>query len=315
MDNQEYINIIMEGTKRFLNNFIKDSAYYVNRFLVGYTKDKMREILRATCADEEEIERELKTHKSYNPITPEFIWDLYLFYEALERQAPSKEDIVVYRGCDTLEDRATSGITATSLDINVAKVFNYGTLLKINIPAGSKYIVCKEFVCDIEQQILLPPCDYEIVSEHNELVDNMNTRVVEINIKPRDILDAFSLAMQRPSQDYMDEHPINEDYLNAFSYLIQIMTRRALNTYSDDLLKRALDNIDDPNYPNNKKGIDRYCDILLINFMIKNKNNDEESIKINIENEYSYVSPEEREKLLDIILKYKNEQFLKVRTN
>jgi len=301
------LEVITEGTKRFLREYIKDSAFYINRFLVGYDKNKLRQTLSMFGATKEESEECANGIKSYHPIDKTYIYDLYLFYEALVNQEPSKQNIVVYRGCDTLEDHAMDGISATSLNKKIANNFNYGTLLKINIPAGSQFIVCSEFVHDEEEQILLPPCDYEIVSECTENISGRSTRVVEINVKPRDILKEFSIAMQRPTKDYIDENGINQDYLDAFGFLTQIMVRRALNDYPETLLQNALDNRENESYPKNRKGIDPYSDILLIGFIMNMSDKKQEDVAAQIENDFYYTSPEEQRIISGLVASYKKQ--------
>lgn len=305
MSTQSYQEIIIEGTKRFLEKYIQDSAFFVNRFLVGYNKDKLRVTLQNFGLSKAEISKQVNNTKSYEPITRDYIYDLYLFYEALVHQEPSEKEIIVYRGCDTLEDKAMDGLSATSLSLDIAKRFNYGTILKIHIPVQSQFIICSEFVRDEEEQIILPPCDYEIISEHMEVVSGRNTRMVEIKIKPRDILKDFSLAMQKPTQDYINENRITQDYRDAFQYLYQIMIRRALNCYSENLLKRALENQNDLAYPRNKIGIYSYSDILLIEFIIKMKDYEIDYITHQIRNEFYFVSPQEQSVLLNLITRYK----------
>lgn len=229
--------ILTEGTTRFLTEYVKDSAFFINRFMVGYTKDKLRTTVAKFSQSHKQIEIDdfATSIKSYQPITIQFIYDLYLFYETMNNQVPTNKNIVVYRGCDTLENHAMDGLNATSLSKTTAQNFNYGTLLEIHIPAGSKFIKCGEFVYDEEEQIILPPCDYKIIRERREILKGVSTRVVEITIYPRDILKEFSLAMQKPPQDYINENGLGEEYQNAFFYLYQIMVRRALNNYPEEL--------------------------------------------------------------------------------
>jgi len=221
--------------------------------MVGYTKDKLRVAARKFVQSQQEVEGFVRSIKSYQPITPKFINDLYLFYETMANQIPTDKDMIVYRGCDTLEDHAMDGLSATSLNKKIAQNFNYGTLLEIHIPACSKFIQCEEFIRDEEKQIVLPPCDYHIICERTEVIKGVSTRVVEITISPRDILKDFSLAMEKPAQDYVNENGLGEAYQYAFFTLFQIMVRRALNSFPEELLKQARINEQDVEFPKNKK--------------------------------------------------------------
>ena len=187
---------MFEGTKEFLEEFVEDSALFINRFMVGYNKDKLRNIYRGLGLNKAQVEKEVMDVNSFTEITKDLVMKLYLFYETMNNQVPTDKELILYRGCESLEDHALDGISPTSLNKKIARNFNYGTLLKINVPVGTKVIYCSEFVEDYEEQVVLPPCDYEIVNESRQYLDGKDTRVVEVNIKPRDILKEFSIAMQ-----------------------------------------------------------------------------------------------------------------------
>lgn len=304
MAEKSYIETITEGTTKFLTKYIEDSAYFINRFMVGYNKNKLRRLYYSYGMDKDQVEKVVLDQKSYQKIDKDFVWNLYLFYEAMENQIPTEEDMVVYRGCDTLEDHAMDGINATSLKRKIAENFNYGTLLKINVPAGSKVITCSEFVEDLEEQIILPPCDYTIVNEHNEMIDGRDTRVVEINIKPRDILTEFSLAMHRPTKDYINENGLGDSYIEAFNYLVMIMVRRALNVYPDELLKKAIENKDNDHYGDDNRGKVSFADISIIEFLISTRNQPMMIIKHTLQQKFYYVSPEELDLLYSLAKRF-----------
>ncbi len=309
--NNNIYETLTEGTTRFLTEYIKDSAFFVNRFMVGYTKDKLRTAYAKFAQSHKQIEELVRGTKSYNPITTQFIYDLYLFYETMVNQVPTNKDIVVYRGCDTLEDYAMDGLSATSLNKNIAQNFNYGTLLEIHIPAGSKFIQCSEFVYDEEEQIILPPCDYEIIRERQEVLRGVSTRVVEITIYPRDILKSFSLAMQKPTQDYINENGLGEEYQNAFFYLYQIMVRRALNNYPEKLLKQARINEQDSEFPRNRGGIDPYSDIKLMESILEMKDLQPNIVAVKIKEQFPFISKEEQDCLLDLITRFHEKGYAK----
>ncbi len=295
---------LTEGTTRFLKEYIRDSAFFINRFMVGYNKDKLRVTTTKFGGSRKQIEDFVRSIKSYHPITPEFIYDLYLFYETMANQVPTNKDMIVYRGCDTLEDHAMDGLSATTLNKLTAQNFNYGTLLKIHIPAGSKIIQCGEFVYDEEEQIVLPPCDYDIIQERRELLRGVITRIVEITIRPRDILKDFSLAMQNPTHDYIIENGLGEEYQNAFFYLYQIMVRRALNNYPEDILKKARASAQDQDFPKSRFGIDAYSDINLMKFMLEMKDSHPDIIIAQIKKQFPFTVTEEQDCLLNLITRF-----------
>lgn len=299
-----FYETLTEGTTRFLTEYIKDSAFFVNRFMVGYTKDKLRVTSAKFAQSHKQIEDFVRSIKSYHPITPQFIYDLYLFYETMINQVPTDKDIVVYRGCDTLEDHAMDGLSATSLRKTIAQNFNYGTLLEIHIPSGSKFIQCGEFIYDEEEQIVLPPCDYDIIRERREVLKGVPTRIVEITIRPRDILKDFSLAMERPTQDYIDENGLGEEYQNAFFYLYQIMVRRALNNYPEELLKKAKSGGQDSDFPRSRRGIDAYSDIKLMEFILEMQDLHPDIVTAQIKERFPFTAKDEQDCLLDLITRF-----------
>lgn len=302
--NNNFYETLTEGTTRFLTEYIKDSAFFVNRFMVGYTKDKLRARASMFGQSQKQIEDFVRSFKSYHPITKEFIYDLYLFYETLVNQIPSDKDIIVYRGCDTLEDHAMDGLSAASFSKTIAQNFNYGTLLEIHIPAGNRFIQCSEFVHDEEEQIVLPPCNYDILQERIEVIRGVSTRVVEITIRPKDILKVFALAMETPPRDYIDENGLGEEYQSAFLTLYQTMVRRALNSYPQELLKQARISEQDLGFPDSRKGIDAYSDIKLIEFILNMKDNPLDVVTLQIRDQFPFITASEQECLLDLITKF-----------
>ncbi len=168
-----------------------------------------------------------------------------------------------------------------------------------------------KFVHDEEEQIVLPPCDYDIIQEKIEVIKGVSTRVVEITIRPRDILKDFSLAMQNPTHDYISENGLGEEYQNAFFYLYQIMVRRALNNYPQEILKKAKVSIQDSDFPKSRRGIDAYSDIKLIEFILNMKDNHLDMIITQIRNQFPFISKEEQDCLLDLITRFYEKEYPK----
>ena len=296
---------MFEGTKEFLEEFVEDSALFINRFMVGYNKDKLRNIYRGLGLNKAQVEKEVMDVNSFTEITKDLVMKLYLFYEAMNNQVPTDKELILYRGCESLEDHALDGISPTSLNKKIARNFNYGTLLKINVPVGTKVIYCSEFVEDYEEQVVLPPCDYEIVNESRQYLDGKDTRVVEVNIKPRDILKEFSIAMQRPSNDYVKEHPIKSEYVEAFELITQIIIRRALNVYPDEIFNKALANYRNTNFAEKMKCKESYGDIVLIDFLINSRDLPSLVLKQKINEKFYFVSPEEIDVIFSLVSRLK----------
>lgn len=235
MENK-YKKIYMDNVYQFAKEFKKDSAYLINRFLNGYSKDKMRKMMKVYCGWQSNLDfdKQLdwinKSVKSYKPINPKYIDMLKYFALYMSEQVPFNNAVTVWRGCDELEDKAVSGLVATSTKRSTAENFNYGTLLKINIPKGLKAVKYSDIDFeDVEHEVILPPCDYIIKSEKEEVLREGKTRVVEIDVEPRDLLRQFAIAMGNPTNDYVVENGIDDEYKTALAYLSVMLAHRTIN--------------------------------------------------------------------------------------
>lgn len=154
---------------------------------------------------------------AYFPITTGFIEKLKVFSDALDYAPRIKEPITLYRGCSTIERNGVNGIVSTTTSYEIAKQFSRGTLLEIHVPEGTRCLDVKAIRPeeqkkeDKENEILLPPCSYEIISErvvkkNGEPNNRQNfTTILEINVKTLDVLTEFLAAMENPVQEYIDK--------------------------------------------------------------------------------------------------------------
>lgn len=154
---------------------------------------------------------------AYFPITAGFIRKLKVFSDALDYAPRIECSTTLYRGCSTIERNGVNGIVSTTTNYEIAKQFSRGTLLEIHVPEGTKCLNVKSIRQkdqrrkDKENEILLPPCNYEIISKkvvkkHHEPNNiHNNTTILEINVKPLDLLTEFLKVMENPVQEYIDK--------------------------------------------------------------------------------------------------------------
>lgn len=154
---------------------------------------------------------------AYFPIDVGFIRKLKSFSDALDYAPRIEFPTTLYRGCSTIERNGVNGIVSTTTNYEIAKQFSRGTLLEIHIPKGAKCLDVKSIReksqqrKDKENEILLPPCEYEIISErtikkcHEPNNPSNTTIVLEINAKPLNLLTEFLKVMENPVQEYIDK--------------------------------------------------------------------------------------------------------------
>ena len=158
---------------------------------------------------------ELEHHQvAYFPITVNLLRRLIAIYETMNTLTPLKEDIVLYRGCSTIKRNGVNGLVSTTTNRKIAEQFSRGTILKIHVPAGTKYINTKSIrpleqqSKDKENEIILPPCRYTILNEKtvpsgNEPNNHKGiTKLIEISVEPLDLLEEFLEVMQNPPYEY-----------------------------------------------------------------------------------------------------------------
>ena len=154
---------------------------------------------------------------AYFPINVEFIRKLKVFSDALDYAPRIEAPTILYRGCSTIERNGVNGIVSTTTNYDIAKQFSRGTLLKIHVPKGTKCLDVKSIRPkeqrrkDKENEILLPPCDYTVVSENvvkkqrEPNNSNSTTTILEINVQPLNLLEEFLKVMESPIQEYRDK--------------------------------------------------------------------------------------------------------------
>lgn len=244
-----------ENVYAFIAAFKHDSAILINNFLRKHTNEQYRKgqfsnfdfttggldfndwgdpILAL-----EIIHYMSENESSYWGIDVGYIEMLMHFAEYMSEQPPLTNPMVVYRGCNSLEDDGVSGLVSTSTDKKIAEQFDRGTLLKINLPKGMKIVDVErtrpqKSKIDIEHEIILPPCEYKIKSDEEMNLRGPNnhkgkTRVVEIDVQPKDLLREFALAMDNPVKDYLKDYGIDSEYKKAYMYLLIMLERRAID--------------------------------------------------------------------------------------
>ncbi len=161
---------------------------------------------------------------AYYPINPAFMRCIINLSEAFDFAPPLEEDTILYRGCTTLERNGVAGIVSTTTDFKIAEQFSRGTILTIHVPAGTRCINIKSIrpkdqrKKDYENEVLLPPCSYEIINEKevakgrepNNLTGK--TKKLEIKVKSLDLLEEFYDTMKNPPTEYEFVHLNQELY-------------------------------------------------------------------------------------------------------
>lgn len=236
ISNQKKLNYIKPVLYAFLAGYKHNSGIFINNFFRKrgfkiYEEDKfhcfdfdisgiMPNIFDNVAFSMSMVNYlgKLEKHEiAYFPIDVEFIRKLKFLSDALDYAPRIEYPTTLYRGCSTIERNGVNGIVSTTTSYEIAKQFSRGTLLKINVPEGTKCLDVKSIRPkaqrrkDKENEILLPPCDYDIVSKkvvekHDEPNNIHNeTLILEINVKPLDLLTEFLKVMENPIQEYKDK--------------------------------------------------------------------------------------------------------------
>ena len=177
---------------------------------------------------------------AYFPMNTGFMRRIKVFSDALDYAPRFETPTILYRGCSTIERNGVNGIVSTTTSCEIAKQFSRGTLLKIHVPAGTKGVNVKAIRPkeqqrkDKENEILLPPCDYEIISketvkkEHEPNNRFATTTVLEIKLKPLDLLTELLKVMENPVQEYVDKvmYAQKDEYDEAVLLLKDYIARR-----------------------------------------------------------------------------------------
>lgn len=184
-----------------------------------------------------------KNEIAYVPIDIGFVEHLIAFSEVLDLSEPLEEDLIVYRGCSSLERNGVNGIVSTTTDRKIAEQFSRGTILTLCVPKGTKCINVKSIRPknqqrkDIENEILLPPCEYHILSEKEVLKGKEpnnchdTTKLIEMDVTPLDLLEEFLKVVDNPPKEYL---PIREVQAELYENAIQ-----QLRDYVDQRRKKS----------------------------------------------------------------------------
>ncbi len=151
---------------------------------------------------------------AYYKIDKDYIDYLINFAIVMDLSDPLEEDTVFYRGCCSLDRNGVNGLVSVSSDYKIAEQFSRGTILKIHVPKGTKIINVNavrpkdQRKKDLEQEYLIPPCDYEIInSEVKDKGDELNnysnkTLHIELKVNPHDLLEEFLDVMHTPPEEF-----------------------------------------------------------------------------------------------------------------
>ncbi len=178
---------------------------------------------------------------AFFPINVSTIKKLKVFSDALDYAPRIEFPTTLYRGCSTIDRNGVNGIVSTTTNIEVAKQFSRGTILIIHVPAGTKCLDVKSIrpkeqqKKDKENEILLPPCKYEIISkkvvkkQHEPNNMSNTTTILEINVEPLDLLSEFLKVMESPVQEYIDMvmYAQKDDYEEGMLLLKNYIKNRA----------------------------------------------------------------------------------------
>lgn len=250
--NQQKLNALKPELYAFLAGYKHNSGIYINNFFRKrgfklYEEDKFHSFdfdvsgIVPNVFDNPTFSMHMVNYLrkleefgiAYFPINVEFIRKLKVFSDALDYAPRIEGSTTLYRGCSTIERNGVNGIVSTTSSYAIAKNFSRGTLLEIHVPEGTKCLNVKSIRQkdqrrkDKENEILLPPCNYEIVSKkvvekyHEPNNMNTNTTILEINVKPLDVLEEFLKIMENPIQEYIDKvmYAQKENYEEALVLL------------------------------------------------------------------------------------------------
>ena len=155
--------------------------------------------------------------KTYAKITKTYIRSLVDYAQIFRVQKGLDAPMVVYRGCNSLEEDGMNGLVFTSESEKFANLMDRGTVLKIHLPKGTKVIKTQAIDSKFGNEVIVPPSDYEIISD--EIIDTNNpdnksgkTRYVELVAKPREFLRDVSFALENMPEDYFKDYPTPKNH-------------------------------------------------------------------------------------------------------
>lgn len=234
--NRNKLNELKPELYFFLASYTQNSGIFINNFFRKrsfslYEEDKFHDFDFDVCGIPSNVFddpafsmnmvvyfRKLEKLKvAYFPIDVEIIRELKVFSDALDYAPRIEVPTILYRGCSTIERNGVNGIVSTTTNYDIAKQFSRGTLLEIHVPEGTKCLDVKSIrpksqrQQDKENEILLPPCDYTVVSEkvvkkqREPNNRHSTTTILEITVQPLNLLEEFFKVMENPIQEYRDK--------------------------------------------------------------------------------------------------------------
>lgn len=245
------INKRKKSLYKFLAGYKQNSGIFINNFFRNrdyqtYCADKFHEfdfcfgtILPNVFDDFEfsmlmvkylkDLEEE---HCAYFPIDSDYTKHLINFAEVLELSDPLEYDITFYRGCSTIERNGLNGVVSITSDPKIAEQFSRGTILTIHVPKGVKCLNInairphEQRKKDLEQEFLLPPCEFDIISDREVKSGREpnnytgKTRLLEVTVRPLNLLEEFLKMMENPPREYLPlQQAQGDEYKAAMSLL------------------------------------------------------------------------------------------------
>lgn len=243
----------------FINNFFRNRDYetYCEDKFDGFDFDisgivpNVFDNFNFSIAMAQYLKNLDREHIAYHPISLEYIKHLIAFAEVLDLTETTEDDTVVYRGCSTLERNGVNGLVSTTTNRKIAEQFSRGTILTIHIPKGTKYLEVKsirpkeQIDKDLEDEIILPPCDFQILSERTvERGREPNnckgvTKLIELTVSPLDLLEEFLHMLENPPLEYDIIRELSpEMYDEAIAYLKGYLSKRPKK--AQNILKKSI---------------------------------------------------------------------------
>lgn len=202
---EEYLKLLKNCG--LLLAFQTGSGILINNFLHDLNDDRVR--LKAV----DEKGNIYYEKNAYFPIDTATIKDLIKLDNLLRMSTLfNDKPVVVYRGNPTLTEGALSGIVSTSLDVDVAKEFYKGSLIKMEIPAEFPHI----FMSDVtdnklfkhEKEVILPPCNFKVsgtfIMPHDVYADSYPVyyKGFVVRVEERNLAKTMLERMKKPPKDY-----------------------------------------------------------------------------------------------------------------
>ena len=204
------------GSASMINNFLHDtkSELTKQKYIDIDIDSAWSETFGGIFSDKKQKPKEkiITDPVIYFPIDPKFIEKIIEIDTVFRASESWNEQVTVYRGAPRLDKNALSGLVSTSIDADTAKEFYKGALIVMNLPKGFPYISLEsegsDSCFDAEKEIVLPPCEFEIVREytlpHIDFPDSFPEyyKTYEVKPKAKSLAECFLDRMKNPPDDY-----------------------------------------------------------------------------------------------------------------